>query len=421
MWLRLSLFFGALVCLFSWTGYATKLQAALDSGFAFDTNPYSLRLANIQGFGSFALRALPSLEFEGEGRVARIFVSARADGAFVFGTEQDARVMLTSGEFIAKSELNPSGLVAMLMDGTIATSRQVEMLFLDSLTQVTSGFRFGIQMKPSLGSIRIQLNAEAKTQSYFDVSQPTSGKYAGNPDELSNEGYYGSLQIAWDFQDNKVLFADAKYGLWRGREESKHVAVNPLWINLGFASEITPTVKGRLSAGFANSYIRLLRTGTILDGASAAFSVLGEVDWDLSPEARLSFGLSRELSPTPIFLEHYRNAVVINYDQKWMGRLRTLFAPYFVFYEYGKPLAPDNAGRLAGNHRSDVVLGMKEEVAYFFEDWLGVGISHQGWFRWSNAADMQVFTLNGKLADLDGNFHSYTNGHEVLVFGRLTY
>jgi hypothetical protein len=164
-----------------------------------------------------------------------------------------------------------------------------------------------------------------------------------------------------------------------------------------------------------------LKTNTLLEGASAAFTVSGEVGWIIAHDSSLSFKILRTLNPTSIFLETYRNSIEAKYNKELMRKVEIAFAPFFTFYEYGKPLASDNAGRLAGNHRSDIVLGMREEIVYAFENWLCVGLSHEGKFRWSNAQDLQIFTAMGLIANPTGSFRSFTNQHEVFLFSRLTY
>jgi len=401
--------------------HKTRFSASLDGAFGFSTNPYFAPMSDIQGGGSFLFNLKPSIELEGAAAIGRLGAKLKGNAATFLGASQQARFVLSDAEFASNGVLFPNGIASMFFDTTIQTSRHVAKIFVDSLTELKGDLYVGALVRPSGGVITIYADAEAKAQSFFDVNQPTAGKYTDDPSKLFNNSYYARLKLGWEFAPDLEVFVNAKYGTWRCPAVSDVVALNPLFIDVGVSGDITPQVHGTLSVGYANNYIRLVQTKTPLDGASLAFSMLAKLDWHTSKYGHLHLKFARDLEPTPLFLETFTSAFEASYAHQWWDEWNLAVSPYLRLYEYGKPLAADGSGRLAGSHRIDLALGFKEEVSYRMNEWLSLGFEHHGLVRWTNASDFQIFTDAGKLADGSGNFAAWMSSNTFAVFGRLVY
>jgi len=393
--------------------------ADLSSAFGFNTNPYVVLMDDVAGGGSFAFRLKPSFDFQARADFGQFDAKLNGNAATFFGFFQQTRIVLSDASLLLDAQLFPNSPASLLFDTTISTSRHVENLFVDSLTELKADIRLGTRFRPANGAITILAEGEAKNQSFFDIDQPTSGKYTDDPNKLFNDSYYGHVRLGWDLSHEFELFLNAKYGVWHNPSTANVVSLTPLFVDLGVASDISPNIHGTLSAGYANNFIRLVATNTLLGGASLPFSVAAKIDWAISKDSHFQLKLARELDPAPLFLEIYTNTIEAQFRHKFWNRFQVCASPYLRLYEYGKPLAADNSGRLAGNHRNDFVVGLAEEVSYRLTDWLSLGVNHQGTFRWSSAADLQIFTDAGKLASDSGNFVTSMNSNEFLVFAKL--
>lgn len=396
-------------------------HADFRSGFGFNTNPHLLKNADVEDSGSFVLDFRPSACFFGGKENFHISGGIATNAGLLFGSSQATRFVLFNSLAKARGLLAFDKFVSLHMDGTIRSNREVKRLFVGSLTELKSDFDFGLKFRPGNGVITLVTQGEVGSETFLDFNQPAVGKYPGNINALDAQKYYFFGKLAWEFKENEELFLNTRFGKWIGAGESQLTTTSPLWINGGVSGLIGPNVRGSISAGYANSGIRLKASDTLLDGASLSFSMLSDLRWKISEGSELFLKLERELSPSSVFLETFTTSLHIDYRQKFLDDFTLVLIPSLQFFEYGKPLAPDNLGRLAGNHRNDVTLQTSEELMYFFRSWLSVGLSHRSNFRWSNASDLYFNTPEGKLADISGNLVSDMAQHEILLFTHLMY
>lgn len=360
---------------------------------------------------SIGFRLSPNLDFYALQSFAHLDLLTDASSASV--RLYDARIS-------AKFETNPEAFVSLSLEGIANTSRHVEKLFLGSLTQVEPRLELAFRFKPKSFPVTIRAQAQVNKELYFDIDQEASAKYLGEPSELSNEAYYAVGKMGWNMSEDTELFVQGKYGIWIGTS-SDFATSQPLALNVGLETKITNGMHASLSAGYANSFLKITSNDTSLDGVSMPFSAQARFNWDIVASARLSLSVARELINLPLFLEAYANSVELSFRQHFAQHWRLVLAPYLRFYEYGKPLAPDHSGRLAGTPRNDILFGLREELAYAFNNWISLGISHEGTFRWTNASDMQISPAGGKLAHNSDSYGTMMNKHEIFLFARLSY
>lgn len=398
-------------------------HADLKAGFGYSTNPYSVRSEDKEAAGSFAFRIRPSLNLNATGKLAKFSTGADANSALFLGPSQKTRFMLVEGILFGRGEFNQNGTASMFAYGAVATTRNHfgSEIFLGSLTKISSDLQIGVSFRPADGVMTLSADAQAKRATYFDIDQPDQGKFTDDPGKLENDGLYLHGKLAWEFLKGKSAFLDARGGTWLGKDESLGVTVNPVWLRAGVSGLVAPNIKGILSAGYANALIRLIPSNVLLEGSSLAFLLEGDLNWRISEDSHLSLKFMRDLETAPIFLESYRNSLEADFRQKFATKFTFLFSPSFKWYELGKALADDKSARLAGNHRSDIILGMREELTYAVQDWCAVGLSHEGTFRWSNAKDLRAFIPEGKIADSSGSFVSMSTQNDLLLFARVNY
>jgi hypothetical protein len=396
-----------------------KFRAFLRTAIGYNTNPFSVPNADVEGGGSFVFKMRPAFGFKADGEWARFDLGLAAEGQVVFGAEQDARVMLLNSNAFFKGELLPKSVVAIQVEGMVEETREVEDIFMDSLTQLISTFRAGAKFH--LGPFSLRANGEVKNRTYFDVSQPVRGRFEDDPGAFNDQSYAVWARAAFKVTKNIEIFSDAKYGMWYGRDESEFVWNNPLWVNLGVSGMLAPNVKASLSGGYANAFIRLKSNNELLNGASFPFAASAELNWKINRCSEFYFKADRGLHSRSLFLDVYTSAIQMDYRHAFGEKFTFVFAPYFRVYEYGKPLNANHTALLEGNVRTDLLLGVREEVMYFAKPWLSVGLSHRGKYRWTNAADFQIADEAGQVADATGASPNAFTQNEFLLTGSLFY
>lgn len=406
-------------------GGKTKLSLGLEGGLGYNSNPYSLTDAQTTGkaVGDMTAKIAPRISLTMEGSKLALGIDGNANMGVLFGLNSNPGFLLFSGGANGSSSYNRSGSVSFFTQGGLSASRSLGELFVGNMTNLTGKASLGSTIRPGGGKFSLTVQGEYAVQGYPGLTYQGTNT---EPRRLNNQAYYLSSRLSWLFLPKTSLYAEARYGFYENLDmNDAKITVNPLWVGGGLSGQITSTLSANLSAHFSKMFMSGPQT---FASTSIPFGAKIGLDWKMAPHSSLSLNLAREIAPAPVFLDQASNSLTATYSQTMWEKFVLTVAPQGGLIEYGKPYTSASLGGTSYRvqdgvkNRLDFYTSALLGLSYSLKEWLALGISGEGFWRWTNTDPAQALSQAGWVAIGDGtNYRSLFSRYQGNVFVRLTY
>lgn len=412
----------------------SRFHLALDTGLGWNTNPYSYAIgqAELVGYyGDLVLKIKPTLSLMAGGKKLslQMGIDGTSGALLGVGPKTQSNFLVFTGHAGGRGEFNKEGAVSLFAQGNLSTSRQLTQLFLGSMTNLGGDISAGTTIRPGTGPVALTVDGQFQIQNFINLETTTdTGPTAIVPSNLDNYAMYGHGRLSWDATSKINLFVDAKYGSWMNESVTKQgLSINPLWVSGGFRFPIGNHITTTVSAGYADA--RIQNAGVAVAAGSVPVGVQVDAAWALTSTTNLQLGLGRSLSPTPLFLDTYSNALNIRFDQRFAQKFVFVLTPSVSYMQFGKPWNDGNTPAASIRTdpkkygKEDLAVDLQGQLTYYIRDWFGIGVSGLGNWRWTNIAIADATTSKGQYVSAAGMLptNMLYNRYEGVLFLSFNY
>ena len=388
-----------------------ELHMGIEAGAGLDTNPYSSPLSENVFTGDFTARIRPTASVDYPGSL----IAFKGEGAIEYGFlpgvlyDRTRQFLLYQSLLAGDLEVNRDGMFRFAVGDSFSWNSDpgnvsVGVLF----NRIQNQLRAGVGLKPGGGALMAKLGYAFDFVKFLDVQGGSAAVAAG---ELDNMTHSLALRTDYKFLPRTGGFLTLAGG-WSSYPFDG-AGVNeqafPVSAQLGVQGQLFAKVGGLASLGYANPLV-LDDAGAITTGGLIGVVGQAEVQWQPSLSTNLGGGFKREFSPAPLYQYVGNNRFYVSLSQVLGGRFHLAVNSGYSILEFGEEQIALSTATTGGFLRLDGHLDVAASLAYYFTDWLSLGLTDKLDWRITNAADP-----SREAAGEDGNYGFLRNQTMVTI------
>ncbi|HJW75999.1 MAG: hypothetical protein A2138_06305 [Deltaproteobacteria bacterium RBG_16_71_12] len=364
-----------------------ELHLGIEAGAGLDTNPYSTPLSRNVFAGDLTARIRPSasvdypgslIGFKGEGIIEYGFLPG------LLGNGNTREFLLYQSLLAGDLELNRDGFLRFAVGDSFSWNSDPGNMAIGSVfNRIQNELRAGVGIKPGGGALTAKLGYAFDFFKFLNVEGDSDIVATGQLDNmlhtlalradykfLPRTGGYLALQGGWSSYPFDVA----------GVNETAF----PVSAQVGVQGQLFAKVAGLASLGYSNPLV-LDDAGAISTGGLIGVVGQAEVQWQPSLSTKLGGGFKRDFAPAPLYQYVGNNRFYVNLSQVLGGRFHLSANSGYSILEFGVEQTPLSNATTEGFLRLDGHMDVAASLAYYFTDWLSVGLVDKLDWRLTNA------------------------------------
>ncbi len=399
-----------------------KLKLMGTTGLGYNTNPYSLTSAqkNQANAGDINIRVRPEIKLTMNGQRFHFNLGGGTDLNWLLGLSGKPGFLAVNALTNTGFDYNQGGKISLNAAAGFQATRAVGEVFIGNVTTLGGTFSLGTVLKPFDDRWSLTLQGDYAVRGYV------GSKYGDEDKDLSilnNQTWTLGAKLGWRFLPRTQLYLESRYGFFlNGDLDNQKIKSNPFSFGAGLMGQITQTISGSL--GLYWQRVFLSQDSSSLPQTSFPFGARLNFNWQYEPQSSLGLAMSRELRPSPIFLDEASNSLGLTWSHVFPIRFTLSANLQGGLIQYGKPstsLIPKDYRTDSGaSSRQDLFVGAGVTFSYSFKEWFAAGINGSGDWRWTNADASQILNSQG-LIQSGGGYQWLFQAYQGNVFARFTY
>ncbi|MBI1945825.1 MAG: outer membrane beta-barrel protein [Deltaproteobacteria bacterium] len=366
-----------------------ELHVGIEAGAGLDTNPYSTPTSRNVFAGDLTARLRPSasvdypgslIGFKGEGVIEYGFLPG------MLGNTGTQEFLLYQSLLAGDLELNRDGFLRFAVGDSFSWNSDPGNMAIGSVfNRIQNQLRAGVGLKPGGGALTAKLGYAFDFIKFLNIEGDSDIVQTG---QLDNMLHTLALRADYKFLPRTGGFL-ALQGGWSSYPFDS-AGVNetafPVAAQLGVQGQLFAKVAGLASLGYSNPLV-LDDAGAITTGTLIGVVGQAEVQWQPSLSTNLGGGFKRDFSPAPLYQYVGNNRFYVSLSQVLGGRFHLAVNSGYSILEFGQEQAQLSTATTDGFLRLDGHLDAAASLAYYFTDWLSVGLVDKVDWRVTNAAN----------------------------------
>lgn len=364
-----------------------ELHVGIEAGAGLDTNPYSAPLDRNVFAGDLTARLRPSASVDYPGSM----LAFRGEGALEYGFlpgmlgNADTREFLLYQSLLSGDlEVNRDGMFRFAVgDGFQWNSDPGNLAIGGVYNRLQNQLRAGVGLKPGGGALSFKLGYSFDFVKFLDIEGDNELVRTGQLDSMLH-----SLALRADYKflprTGGFLALSGGWTSYPFDAGGVNEQAFPVNAQLGVQGQIFAKVGGLASVGYSNPLV--LDQGAIDTGGLIGVVGQAEVRWQPSLSTSLGGGFRRDFSPTPLYQYVGNNRFYLSLSQVLGGRFHLSANTGYSILEFGEEQTELSTATSEGFLRLDGHLDVAASIAYYFTDWLAVGINDKLDWRVTNAS-----------------------------------